>query len=87
MYNKSQFTLIISTTEKITLPFLDLIKDEFENNQLLIEDFGIQKGNRWNNNEIWIKGRNNIDGCIIIRDIDGPLRGIHFKQHRPSWFF
>lgn len=84
LYLKSQFTLIISATEQIALPFLDMIKDELENNQLLIEDFGIQKGNRWNNNEIWIRGKNNIDACIMIRGIDGSLRGIHFKQYRPQ---
>ncbi|MDD3137759.1 MAG: hypothetical protein PHX08_02155 [Lachnospiraceae bacterium] len=84
LYNKSQFTLIISATEQIALSFLDMIKDELENNQLLLEDFGIQKGNRWNNNEIWIKGRNNIDACIMVRGIDGSLRWIHFKQYRPQ---
>ncbi len=83
LYNKSQFTLIISATEQIALPFLDMIKDELENNKLLIEDFGIEKGNRWNNNEIWIRGRG-IDACIMIRGIDGSLRGIHFKQYRPQ---
>lgn len=84
LYKKSQFTLIISATEQIALPFLDMIKDELENNPLLMEDFHIQKGNRWNNNEIWIKGSNRIDACIMIRGIDGSLRGIHFKQHRPQ---
>ncbi|MFB5088322.1 phage terminase large subunit [Psychrobacillus sp. PGGUH221] len=84
LYDKSQFTLIISATEQIALPFLDMIKDELENNQLLIEDFGIQKGNRWNNNEIWIKSRSGIDSCIMIRGIDGSLRGVHYKQHRPT---
>lgn len=84
LYHKSQFTLIISATEQIALPFLDMIKDELENNRLLLEDFGIAKGNRWNNNEVWIKGRNNLDACIMIRGIDGSLRGIHFKQHRPQ---
>ena len=84
LYKKSQFTLIISATEQIALPFLDMIKDELENNSLLLEDFHIQKGNRWNNNEIWIKGSNQIDACIMIRGIDGSLRGIHFKQHRPQ---
>lgn len=83
LYCKSCFTLIISATEQIALPFLDMIKDELENNQLLIEDFGLSKGNRWNNNEIWIKGRG-IDACIMIRGIDGSLRGIHFKQYRPQ---
>ena len=68
----------------IALPFLDMIKDELDTNQLLIEDFGIAKGNRWNNNEIWIKGKNGIDACIMIRGIDGSLRGIHFKQFRPT---
>lgn len=84
LYDKSQFTLIISATEQIALPFLDMIKDELENNQLLIEDFGIQKGNRWNNNEIWIKSRSGLDSCIMIRGIDGSLRGVHYKQHRPT---
>lgn len=84
LYDKSQFTLIISATEQIALPFLDMIKDELENNELLKEDFGIQKGNRWNNNEIWIKTRSGIDSCIMIRGIDGSLRGIHYKQFRPT---
>lgn len=84
LYRKSQFTLIISATEQIALPFLDMIKDELENNPLLIEDFQIRKGNRWNNNEIWIRGANGIDACIMIRGIDGSLRGIHFKQYRPQ---
>lgn len=84
LYGKSQFTLIISATEMVAQPFLDMIKDEIENNQLLIEDFGICKGARFNNNEIWVKGKNEIDACIMIRGIDGSLRGIHFKQHRPQ---
>ena len=84
LYCKSQFTLIISATEQIALPFLDMIKDELENNELLKEDFGIHKGNRWNNNEIWIQGRNGIDACIMIRGIDGSLRGIHYKNFRPA---
>jgi len=84
LYNKSQFTLIISATEQIALPFLDMIKDELETNELLMEDFGIQKGNRWNNNEIWVRGKGGIDACIMIRGIDGSLRGIHFKQFRPQ---
>lgn len=84
LYDKSQFTLIISATEQIALPFLDMIKDELENNELLKEDFGVRKGNRWNNNEIWIKTRSGIDSCIMIRGIDGSLRGIHYKQFRPT---
>lgn len=76
--------MIISATEQIALPFLDMIKDELENNQLLIEDYGIYKGNRWNNNEIWIRGRGGLDACIMIRGIDGSLRGIHFKHYRPQ---
>ncbi|MFL0194832.1 phage terminase large subunit [Clostridium sp. WILCCON 0269] len=84
LYNKSQFTLIISATEQIAVPFLDMIKSELEENQMLIEDFAIQKGNRWNNNEIWIRTKGGIDSCIMIRGIDGSLRGIHYKQHRPT---
>lgn len=83
-YNKLQFALIISATEQIAVPFLDMIKFEFEENQMLIEDFGIQKENRWNNNEIWIRIKGDIDSCIMIRGIDGSLRGIHYKQFRPT---
>ena len=43
LYKKSQFTLIISATEQIALPFLDMIKDELENNPLLMEDFQDRK--------------------------------------------
>ncbi|AOZ93625.1 phage terminase large subunit [Paenibacillus crassostreae] len=84
LYDKSQFTLIISATEQIALPFLDMIKDELETNQMLIEDFGIRKGSRWNNNEIWLRSKNGLDSCIMIRGIDGSLRGIHYKHHRPT---
>ncbi|WP_431090322.1 phage terminase large subunit [Paenibacillus sp. 8b26] len=84
LYDKSQFTLIISATEQIALPFLDMIKDELETNQMLIEDFGIRKGSRWNNNEIWLKSKGGLDSCIMIRGIDGSLRGIHYKHQRPT---
>ena len=33
LYNKSQFTLIISATEQIAVPFLDMIKSELEENE------------------------------------------------------
>jgi predicted phage terminase large subunit-like protein len=84
LYDKSQFTLIISATEQIALPFLDMIKDELETNTMLIEDFGIRKGSRWNNNEIWLRSKSGLDSCIMIRGIDGSLRGIHYKHHRPT---
>ncbi|MGF7050096.1 putative phage terminase large subunit-like protein [Paenibacillus sp. DS2015] len=84
LYDKSQFTLIISATEIIALPFLDMIKDELETNTMLIQDFGIRKGNRWNNNEIWLRSKSGLDSCIMIRGVDGSLRGIHYKHHRPT---
>ncbi len=71
LYDKSQFTLIISATEQIALPFLDMIKDELETNTMLIEDFSIRKGSRWNNNEIWLRSKSGLDSCIMIRGIDG----------------
>lgn len=83
LYGKSQFTLIISATEQIALPFLDMIKAELTENEAIVEDFGNLKGDRFNNNEIWLKG-NNIDACIMIRGIDGSLRGVHYKHHRPQ---
>lgn len=84
LYDKSQFTLIISATEMIAVPFLDMIKSELEDNAYILEDFKIEKGQRWNNNEIWLKSSSGIDSCIMIRGIDGSLRGVHYKNYRPT---
>ena len=84
LYRKTEFVLIISATEDIALPFLDMVKDEIENNELIKEDFAVYKGVRWNNSEIWMKSGSGLDACIMIRGIDGSLRGIHYKHLRPQ---
>ena len=85
LYKKSQFTVIISATEAVAQPFLEMIKSSLLKNEAIIEDFGNLKGQRWNNSEIWLEGgKDNLDACISIKGISGSIRGVHYKQHRPS---
>ncbi len=41
--NENKLILIISATEQIAVPFIDMIKSELEENEMLIEDFGIKR--------------------------------------------
>lgn len=80
LYKKSPFILIVSATEEIATPFLDMIKDEIQYNETVIQDFGKLKGDRWNVNEVWLKN----DTCIMVRGIDGSIRGVRYKHLRPT---
>ena len=84
---KSRFTLIVSATEAIAQPFLDMIKNEITKNEAIIEDYGNIKGSRWNANEIWVSNSNGIDSAIMIRGIEGSLRGVHYTHLRPEYVF
>jgi predicted phage terminase large subunit-like protein len=85
LYQKVSYVLIISATSETALPFLDMQKAEITDNELLKEDFGVCKGTRWNNDEIWLKNKNGKNiACIMIRGIDGSLRGLHWMDKRPE---
>lgn len=78
LYQKLHFILIVSATEDTAIPFLQMIKDELTSNDLIKEDFGNLKGEKWASNEIWLKN----DTCLMVRGIDGSIRGIRYKSHR-----
>ncbi|MBS4207455.1 phage terminase large subunit [Bacillus sp. FJAT-50079] len=81
LYKKLQFILLVSATEDIAVPFLQMIKDELTSNDAIIEDFGkLKSSSKWAFNEIWL----NNDTCMMIRGIDGSIRGVRYKEHRPS---
>lgn len=78
LFEKVRFLLIVSATEDTGIPFLQMIKDELVSNDAIIEDFGYLKGEKWAANEIWL----NNDTCLMVRGIDGSIRGIRYKSHR-----
>jgi predicted phage terminase large subunit-like protein len=78
LYQKLHFILIVSATEDTAIPFLQMIKDELTSNDVIREDFGYLKGEKWAANEIWLKN----DTCLMVRGIDGSIRGIRYKSHR-----
>ncbi|WP_391115998.1 phage terminase large subunit [Psychrobacillus sp. L3] len=82
LYKKLQFILLVSATEDTGIPFLSMIKDELVSNDAIIEDFGRMKqpNNKWSFNEVHLAN----DTCITIRGIDGSIRGIRYKEHRPE---
>lgn len=82
LYKKLQFILLVSATEDTGVPFLSMIKDELVSNDAIIEDFGKMKqpNNKWSFNEIHLAN----DTCLTIRGIDGSIRGIRYKEHRPE---
>lgn len=43
---------------------------------MLMEDFDIQKGNGWNNNEIWIRGKGGIEDQFLGMNGQSSLDGL-----------
>lgn len=82
LYKKLQFILLVSATEDTGVPFLSMIKDELVSNDAILDDFGKMKqpNNKWSFNEIHLAN----DTCLTIRGIDGSIRGIRYKEHRPE---
>lgn len=79
LYKKLSFILIVSATEDTGIPFLNMIKDEIISNDEIIKDFGNMKSReKWAANEIWLDN----DTCIMVRGIDGSIRGIRYKEKR-----
>lgn len=47
-FNLKRYILVISASQDLANTFLGLMKEELEHNQLLVEDFGLLKGDTWN---------------------------------------
>lgn len=78
LFKQLNFILLVSATEDTGIPFLQMIKDELVSNDAIKGDFGNLKGEKWAANEIHLKN----DTCLMIRGIDGSIRGIRYKEHR-----
>ncbi len=79
---KSHHSLLISDTFGQIKGHIYNLKNELENNQLLIEDFGSFEGKElWTTTDIIIP---KYDAKIIARSTGQKIRGIRYKQWRPQ---
>ncbi len=80
LYGYKKYILLVSDTESQAVAFLDAIKAELEENQLLQADFGPQKGRVWKSGVILLQ-----NGCRIDAVGSGQkLRGRRHGARRPD---
>lgn len=81
VYTKKHYTIIVSDTADQANDFLSNIKAEFEDNDLLIDDFGNLVGLVWTNSDLVLKGE-----AVRIQALGAgkKIRGRRFKQWRPD---
>ncbi len=74
------FPVIAGASKEKATDFLDYIKFELENNALLKEDFGEQKGGIWKKNKITLRNGN----AIAAIGAGEAIRGLKDKTTRPT---
>ncbi len=80
LYGYKKYILLVSDTENQAVAFLDAIKAELEDNELLLADFGPQKGKVWKSGVILLQ-----NGCRIDAVGSGQkLRGRRHGARRPD---
>ncbi|MBQ4578791.1 MAG: phage terminase large subunit [Clostridia bacterium] len=80
LYGYKKYILLVSDTESQATAFLDCIKAELEDNELLLADFGPQKGKVWKSSVILLQ-----NGCRIDAVGSGQkLRGRRHGARRPD---
>lgn len=80
IYQKKHYILIISDTSSQADSFLMNIKAEFEDNKLLMNDFGSLYGAVWNTSDIVLAN----DTRIQALGAGKRVRGRRYKQYRPD---
>lgn len=80
LYGYKKYILLVSDTEAQAVAFLDAVKAELEDNELLLEVFGPQKGRVWKSGSILLQ-----NGCRIDAVGSGQkLRGRRNGARRPD---
>ena len=80
LFAKEKFILIIAASKEMAVSILENIKDELEENILILEDFGEQEGRVWKQDLMYLK-----NGVTIMgKGMDTKMRGLRRKEHRPS---
>jgi predicted phage terminase large subunit-like protein len=81
VYRKKHYVLIVSDTAGQANDFLANIRSEFEDNALLVNDFGNLLGTVWTNSDLIIATD---DVRIQALGVGKKIRGRRFKQWRPD---
>lgn len=81
VYKKKHYIVIVSDTADQANDFLSNIRAEFEDNELLLEDFGDLSGMIWTTSDIILKGD---DVRIQALGAGKKIRGRRFHQWRPD---
>ncbi|AZR74811.1 hypothetical protein BBF96_03455 [Anoxybacter fermentans] len=80
LYEVKRYIIIISASDTLAKGFLRSMKDEFEENELILQDFGNLRGKKWTENEIQLS-----NGCRIeSKGWEGSIRGKKNKADRPD---
>lgn len=77
---KSRYVLLIGASQNAAQENLINIRTELEENDLLLEDFGDLRGDRWSDARIELKNGT----CIQAKGAGASMRGTRFRQYRPD---
>ena len=77
---KKRYALLIGASGNAAKENLINIKNELEENELILEDFGDQKGQIWRDDRIELKNT----ACIQAKGAGASMRGTRFRQYRPD---
>ncbi|MDR2185445.1 MAG: hypothetical protein LBO80_07255, partial [Treponema sp.] len=77
---KTRYALLIGASADAARENLINIKLELEENELLVEDFGDQKGKVWRDDRIELLN----GSCIQAKGSGASMRGTRFRQYRPD---
>jgi hypothetical protein len=77
---KSRYALLIGASGDTARENLINIKIELEENELIVEDFGEQRGDVWRDDRIELKNKT----CIQAKGSGASMRGTRFRQYRPD---
>lgn len=80
IYGYKRYILIVSDTAGQANDFLSGIRDELDNNELLISDYGMFKGVVWTNSDIITM----TDVRVQALGVGKKVRGRRYKQYRPD---
>ena len=80
LYKHKRYILIVSDTASQADEFLNSIRTELEDNQLILQDFGDLEGNIWTRSDILLKS----DVRIQALGAGKKVRGRRYKQFRPD---
>jgi len=81
---KNRYALLIGASGDAAKENLINIKNEIEENELLLEDFGDLKGDVWRDNRIELKLGPKKEACIQAKGSGASMRGTRFRQYRPD---